>query len=267
MLRLPLATVGVPADLAALNDHLETLHPTAVLRWGWEALAGSLCATSSFQTQSAPLLHMIAQAVPGTPVLFLDTGFHFPETLRYRDELVERLGLRLVSVGSRLGHAAFLQEHGQLYRRDPDLCCYLNKVEPLERALKPFRGWVAGVRRDQTDHRRNTAIAAWTDDGTLKLNPMATWTDEDVQTYIRDHELPEHPLSQKGYHSIGCAPCTRPVRAGEDLRAGRWAGVAKTECGLHLGPAAAVSGASAPLNATADPATDPAANETDPERG
>lgn len=238
MYALPTKGGGVPAQLDALNARFETWAATDVLRWGWDAMEGALCATSSFQTQSVPLLHLISEAVPQMPVLFLDTGFHFPETLRFRDALVERLDLNLVVLTPRMGHAGFLREHGQLYRRDPDLCCYLNKVEPLERALEGYDGWVAGVRRDQTENRRHTPILAWTKDAKLKMSPMATWTDRDVWRYIDEHDLPEHPLLAKGYLSVGCAPCTRPVLAGEGARDGRWAGNAKTECGLHVEPVA-----------------------------
>ncbi len=167
-------------------------------------------------------------------MLFLDTGFHFPETLAFRDELVRRLGLNLEVLTPRGGHEGFLEQHGQLHRTDPDLCCHLNKVEPLDDALEGYAGWVAGVRRDQTAARAHAPIVELTEGGQLKLAPIADWTQRDVWQYVHDHDLPEHPLLERGYPSVGCAPCTRAVLDGEDARAGRWAGSGKTECGLHL---------------------------------
>ncbi|HZJ09599.1 MAG TPA: phosphoadenylyl-sulfate reductase [Trueperaceae bacterium] len=222
--------------LTALNDRFDGAQPAALLRWAWEAFDGKVAASSSFQTQSAPLLHMISLAVPAMPVMFLDTGFHFPETLAYRDELTTRLGLNLKILTPRLGLDGFALSHGELHRHDPDLCCFLNKVEPLEDALAEFGAWVAGVRRDQTKNRASAMPVTRRRDGLVKLGPMVSWTDRDVALYLDEHDLPAHPLLDKGYLSVGCAPCTRPVAVGEDARAGRWAASAKTECGLHVAP-------------------------------
>lgn len=228
------------ADAAAVPDgdrpeSLEGEHPETVLRWAWENFAPSVAATSSFQTQSLPLLHMISRAAPRMPVLFLDTGFHFPETLSYRDRVVEELDLNLKVLEPKIGHDGFLQEYGELYRRNPDLCCHINKVEPLERAKAGLEAWVAGIRRDQTEARKGTPVVDRNDDGLLKVCPMVTWTEADVEDYVEQHDLPRHPLHGQGYRSIGCAPCTRRVDPdAEDARAGRWAGSQKTECGLHL---------------------------------
>jgi len=223
----------------ALNERFEGLSgvelTTDLLTWAWEAFDGEVTASSSFQTQSAPLLHAIATTVPEMPVMFLDTGFHFPETLAYRDELSERLGLNLRVLTPRLGHGGFKRSHGELHRRDPDMCCYLNKVEPLEDALADYGAWVAGIRRDQTGNRSNAMPVMRRRDGLVKLGPMVTWSDSDIARYLHEHDLPSHPLLSKGYLSVGCAPCTRAVLPGEDDRAGRWAATAKTECGLHLG--------------------------------
>jgi len=222
--------------LSALNQRFDGAEPGELLRWAWHAFDGEVAASSSFQTQSVPLLHAIARSVPEMPVLFLDTGFHFPETLAYRDHLTELLGLDLVVLSPRSGHDAFRREHGDLHRTDPDLCCHLNKVEPLEDALRSYGAWVAGVRRDQTRHRATALPITRRRDGLVKLAPMVHWTDHDVARYLHEHDLPSHPLLAKGYPSVGCAPCTRAVVDGEDARAGRWAGSDKTECGLHLTP-------------------------------
>ncbi len=220
-------------DLERLNAQFETATTPEILMWAWETLGPGIAATSSFQTQSVPLLHLIALTTPQMPVFFLDTGFHFPETLLYRDRLIETLNLNVQVLTPELGHDGFRIEFGDLYRRDPDRCCHINKVEPLQRAMQGLNGWISGVRRDQTAHRRVTPIVSREANGLIKVCPMANWSRRDVWQYISDHSLPEHPLLAQGYMSVGCAPCTRAIGAGEDERAGRWAGQEKTECGLH----------------------------------
>lgn len=220
-------------DLEVLNQRFETASPQEILAWAWETFNPRVAASSSFQTQSVPLLHMIAQAAPQMPIFFLDTGFHFPETLAFRDRLVRELNLNVRDLTPEMGHDQFRLQHGDLYLRDPDMCCYINKVEPLERAMLGLEAWISGIRRDQTKERSEAAIVNRQPDGLYKISPMAVWTKRDVWQYLYDHHLPEHPLLAQGYLSIGCAPCTRPVGAGEDDRAGRWAGKDKTECGLH----------------------------------
>ena len=229
----PPALAGL--DIALLNVEMETWSTEAILRWAWETLGPAVAASSSFQTQSAPLLYLIGQVCPAMPVIFLDTGFHFPETLAYRDELQARLGLNIVTARPAVEQSQLLQQYGEgLYRRDPDLCCYIHKVEPMQRATAGLRGWVNGVRRDQTANRGVLRTLEAQPDGLLKIHPMLNWTKRDVWAFIERHDLPAHPLLSKGYPSIGCAPCTRPVAPGEDDRAGRWAGTDKTECGLHV---------------------------------
>lgn len=224
-------------DVDAQTHTLETHTAADILRWTWDTFGADAAATSSFQTQSLPLLHLIATTVPELPVLFLDTGFHFPETLRFRDRVVEELGLNLHVLKTRMGHERFQEKHGQLHRRDPDLCCHLNKVKPLQRALAERSAWVAGIRRDQTAQRQDTPILAPPNEvdryDIYKVCPIATWTEGQVTRYRMKHDLPEHPLGEQGYASIGCAPCTQPVTSG-DSRAGRWANQTKTECGLHF---------------------------------
>jgi phosphoadenosine phosphosulfate reductase len=178
---------------------------------------------------------MIGHVCPEMPVIFVDTGFHFPETLAFRDALVARFGLNLVVVRPELSREAFLRQHGrEVCHIDPDLCCYVNKVQPMQRALDGMVAWVAGVRRDQTRNRRSLGGLAPQISGVIKVHPLLEWTRAQVEAYRREHDLPAHPLYGQGYLSVGCEPCTLPVCAVEDERAGRWAGTGKRECGLHL---------------------------------
>jgi phosphoadenosine phosphosulfate reductase len=221
-------------DIEELSQHFETASPSEILGWAWETFGPDVAAISSFQTQSVPLLHLISQVTPQLPILFLDTGFHFTETLMYRDRLTQDLGLKVQVLTPEMGHDGFKRQHSDLFRRNPDLCCYINKVEPLRRAMQGLKAWISGIRRDQTPQRRHTPIIAKQANGLYKICPLATWTRRDVWQYLHDHNLPEHPLLAQGYLSIGCAPCTQPVDAGQDERAGRWNGQDKTECGLHI---------------------------------
>ena len=220
-------------DLDAINAKLESATPLDILEWAWGSFGVKLSSSSSFQTQSVPLLAMISQVSTEIPIFFLDTGFHFPETLVFRDELIEKFKLKVISLRSELGHFGFNRKHGELYRRDPDLCCHINKTEPLEFALADYSAWITGIRRDQTRHRQTSAIVSQHPNGRYKICPLANWTKKDVWKYISDHDLPSHPLLSEGYMSIGCAPCTaRPLLDGDD-RSGRWAGRDKVECGIH----------------------------------
>lgn len=221
-------------DLEELNRTLGVEPPEEILRWAWERFQPRVALSSSFQTQSVPLLHLVSRVTPRMPVLFLDTGFHFQETLAFRDRLVEQFELELRVLTTRDGHRGFLQRHGLLYRSDPDLCCFLNKVEPMQAAQAELAAWVTGIRRDQTFHRRTVEVLSRLPSGVLKICPLAAWTAADVRSYLERHRLPQHPLTAQGYASIGCSPCTRPVAPGDDERAGRWSGSGKTECGLHL---------------------------------
>lgn len=223
-----------PQDWQQFNQRLESWSPREILKWAWESYGPDIAATSSFQSQSVPLLHMIAEVTPEMPVFFLDTGFHFPETLAFRDRLVKEWGLNVRVIKPDVGHDGFQRQYGELYRTDPDMCCYINKVEPLRKARQGLRGWISGIRRDQTEQRRDTPVIAVLPSGQVKICPMVRWTRRDVWQYISQHDLPTHPLMKEGYLSIGCAPCTRPVGEGEDERSGRWAGQNKTECGLHI---------------------------------
>lgn len=221
-------------DIAHLNERLEPLSTEEILEWAWETFAPHVAASSSFQTQSVPLLHIVSRVCPAMPVLFIDTGFHFLETLAFRDELQARYGLNIVVVHPAIEKSQLLERYGEgLYRHDPDLCCHIHKVEPMQRALSGLRVWISGVRRDQTAHRKSLKVLETQPTGSLKIHPMLKWTKNDLWEYINQYRLPSHPLFSADYLSVGCAPCTRPVSPGEDERAGRWAGTEKTECGLH----------------------------------
>ncbi len=199
----------------------------------YQAQGLSICSTSSFQTQSVPLLHIISQLEVPIPVFFIDTGFHFPETYAFRDELVERFGLKVLNLASKIPKIRQMgaDEHF-LYASNPDYCCHINKVEPLDTALERYDVWVAGLRRDQTNFRKQLDEVVVQPSGQLKFHPMLEWTGKMVYAYIREHNLPKHPLDLKGYVSIGCQPCT--VCPSDELdRNGRWFGSQKTECGIH----------------------------------
>jgi phosphoadenosine phosphosulfate reductase len=220
-----------PDEISALNAHLEGADPATILAWAAERFMPRLAATSSFQTQSVPLLYLIGQVCPQVPVLFLDTGYHFPETLAFRDELAARFGLTVRVIRPDAERAAAARQEA-LYRRDPDLCCYVHKVLPMQQALRDLDAWISGIRRDQTPERAAAQVIELLPGGQAKINPLLTWTREDIWRIIHQHDLPVHPLLEQGYLSIGCAPCTVPVFGGDE-RAGRWAGTGKTECGLH----------------------------------
>jgi phosphoadenosine phosphosulfate reductase len=206
----------------------------AVLRWAGETFGDDFAITSSMA--DGLLAHLAGRAVPGVHVVFLDTGYHFAETIGTRDWISGVLPITLVNVQPVQTVAEQDAEHGpDLHQRDPDLCCSLRKVQPLARALAGYTAWGSGVRRDEAATRAGTRVVDWdAKRGMVKVNPLAAWTQDDVDAYIAEHQVPVNPLQEIGYASIGCAPCTRPVAPGEDPRAGRWAGRGKTECGLHL---------------------------------
>jgi phosphoadenosine phosphosulfate reductase len=215
------------------TDTVEMLR--SVLRDG---LAGDVAVVSSFGAESAVLLHLIAQVDPSIPVLFLDTGKHFPETLAYRDLLVERLGLTNLQVLTPDPEVlAKRDENGLRWSYDPDGCCEIRKVLPLARALEGFDASITGRKGFQSATRSGlTRFEVDRSDaqGRLKINPLADWTSEALAAYFEEHDLPPHPLVAEGYPSIGCSPCTSKVAAGEDARSGRWKGWDKTECGIHV---------------------------------
>lgn len=203
-----------------------------------EVFPGRVAVTCSFGTEAAALLHLVASVDPGLPVLFIDTGRHFPETLEYRDQLAAYFGLTDVrSIGPTAGEVARLDAGSDLAARDANACCGFRKVAPLKQALSGFDAWITGLMPFQARTRGHLALLE-DDAPRVKVNPLATWTAATVEAYEAAHGLPTHPLVAQGYLSIGCAPCTTPVRPGEDPRAGRWRGLGKTECGIHPSPSA-----------------------------
>jgi phosphoadenosine phosphosulfate reductase len=225
-------TEDLAAALTATYGHLsgaELLRPLI-----GQVFAGRIALVSSFGTEAAVLLALVASVDPAVPVIFLDTGKLFGETLRYRDRLTAMLGLR--DVRTIQPDAARLRAgdpDGTLWHRDPDSCCRLRKIEPLERAIHGFDAWISGRKRYQGGERRRLpAIEAH--DGRTKINPLADWSRERIETAFAEWGLPRHPLEADGFLSVGCMPCTDRVQDGEDSRAGRWRGSDKTECGIHL---------------------------------
>ena len=221
-------------DIEEQNRNLEGRSPQEILTWATSTFAPDVVLTCSFQHDGVVLAHMLTTIAPTVPIVFLNTGFHFPETLAYRDDIVRRFGINLRDVQPSMPRGEFASKHGlDLYRRDPDLCCRINKVEPLRAALEGVRCWLNGRRRDQAATRSGLSVVERFEGGIHKVNPMVAWNAKDTYRYMQEHSIPEHPLFDKGYASIGCAPCTRPILAGEDERAGRWSGTSKTECGIH----------------------------------
>lgn len=221
---------------AALNHAANGLEPEDILAL---ALAtptlGRIALVSSFGAQSVVLLHMVARLNPAQPVLFLDTGKLFAETLQHQRELTQRLGLTDVRI-LRPAAAALAQAdpHGHLHKSDPDACCHLRKTEPLENALAPFDTWITGRKRFQGGARATLEAFEGESERRFKINPLVHWDKPDIARYMKKHDLPAHPLIQHGFSSIGCIPCTSKTGALEPERAGRWRGFDKTECGIHV---------------------------------
>ena len=222
--------------IMALNGMFDEMDGVGVLRQAvTELLPGDIAIVSSFGADSSVLLHMLAQVDPSLPVYFLETGKHFPETLDYVRTLEKRLGLTNVRwLTPDPKDLARFDPGGDLWETDPDSCCHIRKTEPLEAAIAEFGGWVTGRKRYQTAERGVLPHFELTSDDRIKVNPLAYFSDADVNAYKIEHGLPEHPLFAKGYKSIGCAPCTTIVAEGEDPRAGRWRGLNKKECGIHF---------------------------------
>jgi phosphoadenosine phosphosulfate reductase len=245
MTALPIANVvtlpaGDRRDEAGLRElaasaarELEGAPAEVIARWAADTFGARFCVTSSFA--DAVLVHVVSRVAPGVDVVFLDTGLHFPETLRVRDRVAATMPVNVRSIRPRLTVG---QQDGlfgpRLFSRDPDQCCALRKVEPLERALGDYDAWAAGLRRDESPTRANTPVVTFeAGRGKVKVNPLAAWTQADVDAYIARHDVPVNGLIRQGYASVGCWPCTRRTKAGEDPRAGRWPMFDKTECGLH----------------------------------
>ncbi|MGC0422842.1 phosphoadenylyl-sulfate reductase [Embleya sp. AB8] len=230
-------TVTEHTDLEALavRAAVELEHASAseILAWTHERFGPAWCVTSSME--DAVVAHLAARVAPGVDVVFLDTGYHFPETIGTRDAVAAVYDVNVITVHPELTVVEQDAKYGaKLHDRDPDACCALRKVAPLEHSLANYRAWATGLRRDDSPSRANTPVVSWdARRRKVKVAPIARWTQDDVDAYVAEHGVLTNPLLMDGYASIGCAPCTRRVAPGEDARAGRWAGSGKTECGIH----------------------------------
>lgn len=232
----PAESIAARAELAALQEKASSRDARGILELALRGdFQGRSAVVSSFGAESAVLLHLVAQIDAAVPVIFLNTGKLFGETLRYRDRLQDILGLEDIrSLAPGLDTRRALDRDGTLWSRDTDACCGFRKVAPLAQALKPFAAQITGRKRFQTRERGAMQPVEWFD-GRFRFNPLWQWAQGDLAAYAAAHRLPAHPLVADGYPSIGCQPCTRRVAAGEDYRAGRWAGLDKDECGIHVG--------------------------------
>jgi phosphoadenosine phosphosulfate reductase len=229
-------------DLTAINPMLEASDPPRIVEWSAAQFGRDLVMSSSFGTESMLLIHMATRVRPDIRIVMVDTGYLFPETHRFMEEMRLRFDLNVWVYRTKLDPIAYLHNAGEenpAWRKDLDACCATNKNEPFERAMKDLspRAWLRGIRRNQADTRRNRQIVEWSARyACYAVSPLLNWTTREIYAYMKQHDLPFHPLYEKGYASIGCNPlsCTRPVQPGEDPRSGRWAGRDKVECGINL---------------------------------
>jgi phosphoadenosine phosphosulfate reductase len=222
-------------DLARASRSLEDAPPAEIIAWAVERFGERLTMATAFGPEGCLILHYLAAIAPGTFVFNLETGYQFPETLALRDRIAARYGLEVALEQPQTSVAEYERLHGgPLYRTAPDRCCGDRKLAVIQRVLSRFDSWMSGIRRDQSPDRASAAIVGWDYKfGVVKVSPLANWTKAMVWDAILREQVPYNPLHDKGFVSIGCSPCTRAVGAGEDERAGRWSGSAKTECGLH----------------------------------
>ena len=214
---------------------LESASPQEVIRYAVENYFPQLTMATAFGPEGCVIIHMLSEIQPKTSVFNLDTGYQFAETLALRDRIAERYGIEVeLRRPDTTVEEYEAQNGGPIYRTNPDQCCFQRKIITLQRATVGMRAWMSGIRRDQSPDRATAPIVGWDKKfGLVKISPLANWTKKDVWKFITDHDVPYNPLHDQGYTSIGCQPCTRSVMFGEDERAGRWSGFAKTECGLH----------------------------------
>ena len=226
---------AVRAQLDALNASLRGASAQAILEAGIKTeWPGEVAYVSSFGAESVAMLALIAEVDAGLPVIFIDTGMHFPQTLDHRDAVMARLGLtNVITLAGDAGEIKAADPKRQLWKTDTDACCDVRKVRPLEPALAGYAAWITGRKRFHGGGRMQLPVVEFAG-GRFKINPLVAWTPDDVEAFITARDLPRHPLVAQGYPSIGCWPCTKPVEKGADPRAGRWAGLAKSECGLHV---------------------------------
>jgi phosphoadenosine phosphosulfate reductase len=223
------------AELAAASALLEEAHPREIIAWAAERYFPHLTMATAFGPEGCVILHYLAQVNPRVYVFNLDTGYQFSETLELRDRIAKRYGIEVDLLRPDTSIVEYESLNGgPLYKTNPDKCCFDRKITVLRRAAQGFHAWMSGIRRDQSPDRANVPIVTWDKKFNLvKISPLANWTKRDVWSVITKEDVPYNPLHDKGYTSIGCWPCTRAVLFGEDERAGRWSGSAKTECGLH----------------------------------
>ena len=222
-------------ELRRRSDQLEAATAQEILRWAVERFAPRFTMATAFGPEGMVILHMLAEIAPDTPIFNLDTGYQFPETLELRERVKQRYGMEVEFKRPETTVEQYEQLHGgPLYKTKPDQCCAERKIRVLHEAVRGKHAWASGIRRDQSPDRAKAAIVSWDRKFSLvKVSPLANWTKKDVWKMIVDHDIPYNPLHDQGYTSVGCWPCTRAVMFGEDERAGRWSGFAKTECGLH----------------------------------
>lgn len=225
-----------PGNLDALNRRFEGAEPEKLLRWALHTYQDDVAMATGFGVSGVVLMDMVARIRPKTTIFYLNTDLLFPETLALRDQLAKRLDITFTPVHSAISLGTQSAMYGeQLWKRSPDLCCKLRKVEPLRRFLVDKKAWLTGIRRDQSDSRANTPVVGWDEaNRLLKLAPLASWTKKDVWKYIHEHDLPYNPLLDQGYTSLGCMPCTQRANCTSNERASRWVGFEKIECGIHM---------------------------------
>ena len=223
-------------EIKQISQRFENASPQDILSWASETYGETLAVVTSFQITGIATLHMLQHIAPETPVLTLDTGFLFPETVELINELETRFNLRLERIKPRQSPRQQARDYGdRLWERNPDRCCHIRKTIPLRDALTGYGAWVAGLRRDQAPSRADTPVVSRDSrTGLVKIAPYANWTEEMVWSYIRAHDLPYNPLHDNGYPSIGCWTCTKAVAPASHKRAGRWSNRAKSECGIHI---------------------------------
>ncbi len=222
-------------DLTEANARLAGASPSEILRWGVETFSPRLTMATAFGPEGCVILHMLAEIEPKVRIFNLDTGYQFAETLKLRDEIAHRYGIEVEMIRPDTTVEEYERRHGgPLYGTQPDQCCHDRKIVPLHRAVAGYDAWISSIRADQSSHRARADVVGWDAKfGLVKINPLLHWTNRDVWAFVVSNKVPYNPLHDQGYPSIGCWPCTRAVRPGDDERAGRWAGQAKTECGLH----------------------------------
>jgi phosphoadenosine phosphosulfate reductase len=215
------------------GPELELAPAEAIIEWAVSTFGDRFCVASSMG--DAVLAHLASSVAPGIDVVFLDTGYHFAETIGTRDAVAATLPVNVVTIGPRLSVREQDEQYGaDLWARNPDLCCAMRKVQPLEEGLADYDAWASGLRREETHNRVITPVVGWDESkGKVKVSPLARWTKDEVDRYISENGVLVNPLQYDGYPSIGCWPCTRRVAPGNDARSGRWAGTSKTECGIH----------------------------------